>query len=384
MAADKKELGISRLLDKVESDSSTTKTELEILKTPTTEEPKNSPEYLPMLSNSVTRAITYTGEFFPEGSFSYDAPEQYKSKVGEVTLTWESKHLPFNARRLFLYLIMLATQQNSKGSKINNEIIVNLRDYASITNPDYPPTTIKDIPLDEVEEALNKAAAAKYRQFKSRLIADAKNLFKMVVSKDIKVGNRIKTVYFPAIGKIEDEHGDYIKIIINKEYLEDALKTNTSVLLSLSLLAVQSPNAFLIGEKMVEHATMDNNVKRKTNQLLKIDTLLKCRAASKKEVKNRQYKQRIIRPFLKELDILCGRGDELAKTNKTVLSDYKLLKKDKTPLTDSELENMNYYEFREGYVEFYLRNDPTISEAHVARRARKARVTNNKKTKTKN
>ena len=146
--------------------------------------------------------------------------------------------------------------------------------------------------------------------------------------------------------------------------------------LPVKLLGVdaRSYNAYYIGLKLSFYSSIDNNIYRGTNQILKVKTLLKCTDLpdiSTVRKQRKSWEERIKEPLEKALDTLYSIG---------VISDWYYSKSKGVRLTDEEATTFDYESWIETRVHFELANAPDQTE-RLERKAKRIEKAKEKKEK---
>lgn len=143
----------------------------------------------------------------------------------------------------------------------------------------------------------------------------------------------------------------------------------------LALLKVDNRNeaAYMLGYKLALHHSIDNNNVKGTADIISVKALLEaCQVIpSEEKVKEegRHYDRLIIKPFEKALDSL----EEVR-----FLSHWEYCNSKHEPLTETQLESMDYEMFSQCYICFDISNAPDQTprlEANKKRRIRQAQRT---------
>jgi len=119
----------------------------------------------------------------------------------------------------------------------------------------------------------------------------------------------------------------------------------------------RNPNAYYIGKKLLQHYSIDNNIQKDTANIISVRSLLEwCEDVipSYEEVMsgNRHLDDRIITPL----------ENALTSLQTTNLITWEYCNSKKTPLTDEQLNNLNYYIFIDLYIHFEVNYFPNQTQ----------------------
>ena len=296
---------------------------------------------------------------------------EVKVTKGDVTLTiTEYDHLQAGLRISTQKLLDMAeiafTKQSHTttpdGNIANRTIHFPLEYYARLCNVDvtqHPKDTPEEI------EAERKRAKMALDNFRRSVDKDLKVLQHLQISwKEKRRGapadyRNINLIQETGIrnGYVDILLGERFALYLSKGYLSQYPQT-------LFRIPATNPNAWAIGRKLAAHHSIDGNVKRGTNNIIKVETLLEAapEIPSYEEVKasnNRSWRRYIRDPLEKYLDTLEEYG---------VIKSWEYSIGKGKPLSDELLDPGKYREWAQLYVVFDMEEAPGQDE----RRERKA------------
>jgi len=264
-------------------------------------------------------------------------------KRGQLTLDFDNftanTKLNISTHKLFHTCIMALTQINhyrGDNRTLNHEVSLPLKEYAELVGVDPN----------------NKPAL---KQLRRQTHADLETLFKARLSVTVTETEAKRKP--KALRDFDDMRLCYRKSIsggvIRFSFSPDLAEHLTSAYLipfnpSFLKLSGNNPNAFPLSLKLWAHSNMDNNIKRKTADILSVKNVLKhCpNMLTYDEVMqgSKKIKQLIIDPLEKTLDAVPDLEWEYCNAKKEVLTDKQLLK------NSSEILNL--------YINFRFKNAP--------------------------
>lgn len=269
-----------------------------------------------------------------------------------------------NTHKLLTYAVAAFTKQNDfrsirKGGQINAAVSFPLKEYAKLLGYDIEP---HDDTEKEKKRAKNNLDRAR-RQVKKDLA--------LLLSFSLTWHDEINGKNEPFLG-LNLLDAAFIKqgrvtIIFTQSYSyylarRGLISQYPTKLLSLS--AKKDATAYRIGVKLEEYYNIDRNIKRGTNNRIKIETLLKASGLKSfeelQESKDRGHWERAIKePFENALDTL---------TRKKLLKNWKYTHEKGKKLTDEEAARIDNYK---DFSNLYLLFDPIDKIDHTERITKK-------------
>lgn len=328
--------------------------------------PLTPPEtiYRPMLSGPATNQLTTTS--------TKATPFNINAITGTATLTTGSLKLfieqyanlkgslKVSTYKLLDALTMELTDQNHyrKSGSINTLVTLPLGEYMKICG--IPDTTAsKKWTRKKVKEELDILynLSLEWQEAKGK---ETKGFIKRRICDSVGI-NRGKILFnfTPAMA----------------EYLNNAYIMQYPI--KLFKVDERNPNAYFIGKKLTEHHSIDNNIKRGTADIISVKCLLEiCNdIPTYEEVieTDRHLERRIIKPFEKAIEAL--------ETLNIITWEYCNSKK--VPLTDGQLENMDYSIFINLFIKFTALDAPDQTKRIKERTKEKEAASKKKASNTK-
>ena len=241
-----------------------------------------------------------------------------------------------------------------------------------------PVNTLVSIPLDDIYKLLGtpdtKSSKDKARR---KLKKDMDILFNISLDWEEKIKGKIKD--FDSI-RICTRKRIKAGIIIFRfgediaEYLNNAFIMQYPLILL--TLEERNPNTYHIGRKLVEHNSIDNNVRKKTANIIGVKSLLAvCHDIPSYEQvmeSNRNLEQRIIDPIEKALNTL----------ESLPIITWEYCNSKGIPLSEEQLESNSYNTWKDLFIKFTMIEAPDQT-ARIQARDQEAKELKNKKAASK-
>lgn len=260
--------------------------------------------------------------------------------------------LRVSTQKLLNASIIEFTKANSyKSEKLKLEVKIPLVDYVKKLGYDLTPKQCK---TEEEEEKERKRIENIINGVRRTIADDLKTLFSMSLSwrepskskkgemRDYKDIRLIQSKGVRA-GIITIEFSNKIAEYLNQSYI-----TN----FPLALLGVdnRNPIAYQIGYKLAYHYGLESNKKKKTNNIIKVGTLIKNLGELKtyEEIGKTDpghWGRRIKEPIERALDHLV---------TKKVLKTWEYSKTKKNPLSDNEIESGDFSVYEDLFIHFEM------------------------------
>ena len=235
-------------------------------------------------------------------------------------------------------------------------------------------TTGVSIPLREYARALGHDVIEKEKRTEEERKQEALRVKRIIdnvrrrVNEDLEVLFSMRLSWTEPKGGKKGKNLDYTDIrilqskglkngFINIKFTEDitAYLTNAYVMQypkSLFKLDERKPTAYQVGYKLALHNCIRNNIKQSTQNIIKVDTLLKAlgELQTVEEIKRTDpghWDKRIKEPLENALDYL---------KEENILEFWEFSNSKGVPLTDDQAEFKNYDDFIKLYIHFNLKN----------------------------
>lgn len=308
--------------------------------------------------------------------------------LGDIVLTIQNFEklkgkISISTDKLWRLVIAKFTQKNSRGNPIDTLVSIHLKDeYATLFGYD-----VQERFTDTQEEAEKEATriADVLRNARKKVNKDSNILYEMSATWEEKIKGKSKAFADIRLVQSIGIQGGYINIRLGEDFarylIECTINQFPLVLLSID---ERNGNAYSIGIKLQEHySIIDNHIKR-TEQLLKVKTLLGVTTLptiEKCKTSRMSWSERIKEPFEKALDTLVDQG---------LLERYDYCYPDSGGEVlidkDSKLLLEDYTSWENTVVSFKLKNPPDLQEAKAVRetkieKAKKKKTTTSKKKK---
>lgn len=326
-----------------------------------TAESKTQESFFPMLHGKATDAIaTMTGKALEENQLN----STYSVTSGEVKLILNaidkkmtSGSLGVSTHKLLSTAISFFTAHNHTRGKRDLRalnVAIPLKEYALMCDYD-----VFEHETETPEEAEKEALRAKRQLDNARrkINRDLDILFRASISWTEKVKGKERDYLDVRIIQSKGIRNGYIHLEFSSmlgEYLIQLPLTQYPV--TLLGLDERNNNAYVMGLKMAEHYSIDNNQIKGTAQLLKVKTLLELTSLpsiEKMRNERRSWEERIKDPFENALDALsmCG-----------LLEDWEYCHSKGVSMTDEEATTLLYEDWVETLVHFTLKDAPDHKE----------------------
>lgn len=237
----------------------------------------------------------------------------------------------------------------------HTEINIPLKEYASKCGFDVEehPQETEEAQLKEKKRATNELKNAR-----KKIKKDLSILYKSSLSWHEKLKGKEEDYIKVRILEYQGIKNGYIKMSFTQTFSEYLLKLPMTQY-PIALLGVdeRNPNAYNMGKQMSIHANMDNNIKKGTSHLLKVNTLLNYTVLPNiNDIRKQRasWDYRIKEPFEKSLDALTACG---------LLEDWEYSKPKGEKLTDKEATSFKTYEeWADTLIYFTLKDAPDHTE----------------------
>lgn len=219
------------------------------------------------------------------------------------------------------------------------------------------PITMLKIDFDELAEVFGKNdPKAKYR-FRQQIIEDLDSIFNTEINyqyedkKNVYRG-RILSGYKPF-----EYDQKYIIVVFDERYVSYSMRYITKIDKRLFQLDDRHSKVYMLARKLFEHYFSEQMINNGTYDFISVKKLLEAIPdfLSEEEIKekhNRNFKELIISPFEKILNTLV---------DMKIISEWTYLKAGRQKLTDIELANYGWEEFKNFYVNFKILEKPNVA-----------------------
>ena len=298
------------------------------------------------LQNEEFNVISYSN---PNGQISFDYYQNINpNNVAKIL------GLKGDTNRVFIYLygVMLAKINGNaqvKKAKDENDIIKTF-----------------NLNLDEMAHVFGKTDQKAFNRNIKGVIEQLEDL-KLIVYPDYNgvIDYTAEPARLPILGDIVPFRGGY-RLTLGST-LSYMIAKNTGGIFPLSYLYFRlsnnNPVAVRLMYKLNTHYTMRNNQVKRTNNIISVESLLKdidetILPSYETVMKgNGNVTQRIIDPFASALDKIADDSNGEFTWN--------FCKAGHEPLTDKELEKIDYKDFIRLYIEFDFNNLPVLSDEEI-------------------
>ena len=276
---------------------------------------------------------------------TYNEQQKTANVNGVKIISQNISQMGVGEAKIFRYALAAFTQKNSTGtnnSKLNLRMFLSLNDYAKATNTD-----------------INTENGRK--NFKKKLKKNLENLMEKHISFSWTEDVRGKTKNYGGLSLISGYkiNKDAITIDFSLSFAEYLVSLPTLVEYPRALYSVndRNYNAFAIGEAMFQHYSINNNVIKRTEQILSIQKILKITSFptyEKVREERASWEQKIKEQLEKALDHLyeCG-----------LIKDWCYSQAKGKKLTDEEASQLISYEkFASLYIWYELNAYPEHDE----------------------
>lgn len=253
--------------------------------------------------------------------------------------------------KLFDYSTALLTRQLSKGVDLQNlEVVFSIEDYASLQGIKVKPE-LKACMTDADIEKERKRAKDAMKEIRQKIVKGLDALYNISLSWHETLKGKELDFYDTRIITSKGIRNGQVRMSFDPKlanYLSKAYIAQFPV--ALLTLGDRYPSAYAMGRKCALHASMYSNVANERDTILSVATLLEASGRNAESVTNRRYRQLLVEPFERDLDMLVECG---------VLSSWEYSQAKGEPLTDEQAEKHKTFSvFKKLYIKFDLVDNP--------------------------
>lgn len=284
----------------------------------------SEPAYTGQIVNSLVKSsfVNFTDDIFVGektlkiGDITFYAKNEDKNKLEKF------KHISDDALGLLAYALAQITATNK------NTVIVTYKEYAAFSNYDVYNTDKKKA-KNELDK-FRKVFARAFNELDCLEIRWIENKIKF----DFEYERAPKLITEKGRGT---QRGGFFYFEINPDIVKKLQEENFITMLPKSMFKLGGKNNKDFSRKLLfklsQHYNINHNKKIGNNDILSIKTLLEWTTLPTveqlKKINNRHYNELILEPLFEQLDRYIAEG---------ILTDYKICKAKKVPVTDEENE----------------------------------------------